>query len=59
METDQSLPRRRPDGSIDTDHYVARGRRMRAETARDLARTVAGAPHPLPPRTRRSMRWAT
>ncbi|SLN47939.1 hypothetical protein [Roseisalinus antarcticus] len=28
--------RRRPDGSIDTAHYISQGRRIRARTARAL-----------------------
>jgi hypothetical protein len=40
--TSTDKPRRRPDGSIDTAHYMALGRRHRAETARGLL----GALHP-------------
>jgi hypothetical protein len=40
--TSTDKPRRRPDGSIDTDHYMALARRHRAETARGLL----GALHP-------------
>lgn len=36
----QTQIRRRPDGSIDTGHYMARGRVARAEQARDMG----GAP---------------
>ncbi len=32
--------RRRPDGSIDTAHYMAQGRRRRSEAARHLAGEV-------------------
>jgi hypothetical protein len=41
MTREDSL-RRRPDGSIDTAHYMALGRRHRAEKARSLI----GALHP-------------
>jgi hypothetical protein len=34
--------RRRPDGSIDTAHYTARGRALRAEQAAGLARSLKG-----------------
>ena len=39
--TDTAEIRRRPDGSIDTAHYLARGRSCRAEAARDIAGGVA------------------
>lgn len=35
--------RRRPDGSIDTAPYIARGRALRAEQAARLAHAVTGA----------------
>ncbi|MEM9248063.1 MAG: hypothetical protein AAGB05_05110 [Pseudomonadota bacterium] len=34
---------RRPDGSIDTGHYMARGRRLRAEQARRLTSPTSPA----------------
>lgn len=38
--------RLRPDGSIDTGHYMAIGRRMRSERAHEMARGIAPAPRP-------------
>jgi hypothetical protein len=38
--TDKTTIRRRPDGSIDTDYYVAKGRRYRSEKAHDAAKEV-------------------
>mgnify|MGYP007059425149 FL=1 len=35
--TDTANIRRRPDGSIDTAHYMARGRIQRARQARQMA----------------------
>jgi len=35
--------RYRPDGSIDTDHYIRVGRRLRSERAHDL---LGGGAHP-------------
>ena len=40
--------RTRPDGSIDTTHYIARGRRLRSEQAHFLAH--ATRPGPAGPR---------
>ncbi len=37
----------RPDGSIDTAHYMALGRRCRSMTARDLVRALFGSPNSL------------
>ncbi len=37
----------RPDGSIDTAHYMALGRRCRSMTARDLVRALFGTPNSL------------
>ncbi len=34
--------RRRPDGSIDTGFYMARGRRLRSEAAHDMAGSALG-----------------
>ncbi|MWD29990.1 hypothetical protein E0K89_021165 [Aquicoccus sp. SCR17] len=50
-------PRRRPDGSIDTAHYMARGRRMRAEAACDIARALTRAGQPESPRPRPFLRF--
>lgn len=38
--TTQSQIKTRHDGSIDTAFYMARGRRMRSETAHDIAKTA-------------------
>ncbi|MDU8945016.1 hypothetical protein [Ovoidimarina sediminis] len=37
--------RQRPDGSIDLDYYLARGRVARAGAAADLAKRVLGLRH--------------
>lgn len=42
--------RTRADGSIDTAHYMARGRRMRSEAAHSMFR-----PEPGTPRRRRGL----
>ena len=41
--TNETFPqiRRRPDGSIDTDHYITHGRTLRSEAAHDMAATLA------------------
>lgn len=39
--TDTTAPRTRPDGSIDTAHYMARGRQMRSRQAHHLARRAS------------------
>jgi len=39
--TDTPQIRRRPDGSIDTAHYTARGRACRSEAAHELAGALA------------------
>lgn len=44
--TDQTEIRRRPDGSIDTAFYMARGRKMRSQAAHDLLRPARKAPAP-------------
>jgi len=47
MSTDTRI-RRRPDGSIDTAHYMAQGRRRRSETAHHVAaRAVAPVRPPM------------
>jgi hypothetical protein len=38
--TDATTIRRRPDGSIDTSYYTAKGRLHRSTAARDTARRV-------------------
>jgi hypothetical protein len=45
MEDDMTEPqeiRHRPDGSIDTGFYMARGRRLRSEAAHDMAGSAVG-----------------
>ena len=42
--TDQPQIRRRPDGSIDTAHYLVQGRAYRAEAARAGLRRSAARP---------------
>lgn len=42
--TNETTLRRRPDGSLDTAHYMAQGRTRRSEAAHDFARTTASAP---------------
>ncbi len=45
MDFTEITPRRRPDGSIDVAHYIAHGRRARAELAQSLcARAHSAAP---------------
>ena len=52
MSIDTDTPRLRPDGSIDTAFYMARGRRIRSETAHRMlghdvqARRKRPAPKP-------------
>ena len=45
---------RRPDGSIDTSHYIARGRLARAEQARRLFTGLAPE-RPRPRKARRTL----
>ncbi len=41
MAHDTDIPiRLRPDGSIDTAYYMARGRQKRSEQARDIAKAM-------------------
>ena len=42
QETDTPI-RRRPDGSIDTAFYMARGRRQRSETFHEMSRSTGRA----------------
>ena len=51
MTTDPKI-RRRPDGSIDTGWYMARGRARRSETAHGM---IAPRPAPAPAATRRPL----
>ena len=42
--------RTRPDGSIDTAHYMAVGRACRSEAAHDMVRAAVGTPERRPGR---------
>lgn len=46
MTRDTQTLRTRPDGSIDTAYYMARGRRMRSEAAHAMFRPERDTPRP-------------
>lgn len=51
--TNDTFPqiRRRPDGSIDTDHHIAQGRALRSKAAHDIAASLT-KPAPANPAPR-------
>lgn len=46
MTRPEDTIRTRTDGSIDTAHYIARGRRLRSEAAHAMIDPEPGAPRP-------------